>query len=169
VIVVHLYQKLLMSTAIFAVTVASIPVASRTYYEWRSRRHDVIDELESPQTVLGCTSAGLSLADGRVVPLPGFAMVPTNSELLTAMVARGVEISKYDGRVYGLLPVWPTCGNDPVRCHITKVDIASALEFVGDHAEDGGSRFSAVRAGGWSDAEYYWYERWQCRLDKAAK
>lgn len=121
--------------------------------------YDVIDTLNAPQHVVAVSEDGLLVANGSLVRLIGVSQVPHDSEVLQAMIERGVEVDRHDGRVYGLLSVWPRCGMNPVRVRITRVDIAHVLEFVADTSDEGGAR-KADATNGWSEATYGWYERW---------
>jgi hypothetical protein len=88
-----------------------------------------IETLQSPFSVTSWSEIGLRLADGRTVQLPGFRKLPTVSPALSEVTKRGVEIAS-DGRVYGLVRVHHWCGNDAVREHIARVDVADVLMFV---------------------------------------
>jgi len=88
-----------------------------------------VEALHSPIGITGWSESGLRLADGRTVQLPGFRKLPPASPALTEATKRGVEIAA-DGRVYGLVRVHHWCGNDPVREHIARVDVADMLMFV---------------------------------------
>src|SRR5262245_13928214 len=88
-----------------------------------------VEVLHSPTLVTGWSEDGLRLADGRILQLPGFRKLPRESAALTEATKRGVEIAS-DGRVYGLVRIWHWCGNDPVREHIARVDLADMLMFL---------------------------------------
>lgn len=90
-----------------------------------------IERLSSPVHLVGWSSDGLNLTNGRKVQLPGFVKLPTVSPALTEATKRGIEIDQ-NGRVFGLVRVHHWCGNDPVREHIAKVDIANLLAFLGE-------------------------------------
>lgn len=149
-----------------AVAVVSLPLAVRAC---QSRR---IEELRSPVAVTGWSRAGLLLADGRTVGLPGIRALPNASAGLSQAVRRGVELGP-DGRVVALVRVHHWCGNDPVRVHVARVDLAYLLLFVGEAeaagplapelrgrmAEKPGGRFSAW---GWEVGEYLQFRGW-CR------
>jgi hypothetical protein len=116
-----------------------------------------VDTLTSIVAVSGWTEVGLRLADGRMIQLPGFRRLPKTSAALTEVVRRGVEIDAA-GRVYGLIRIHHWCGNDPVREHIAKVDVAKVLAFLqeGDRtspAQEG--EVTALRAGG-TFSEWGW-------------
>jgi hypothetical protein len=89
----------------------------------------IIETLNSPVKVTGWTPSGLSLADGRTLPLPGMKSLPAKSEALDAATRSGVEVGR-DGRVYGLVRIGHFCGNDPVREHVTRVDLGFMLEYL---------------------------------------
>lgn len=135
------------------------------------RRKRVVEALRDPVAVAGWTPSGLRLGDGRTVPLPGIRVLPASSSLLAEATSRGVEVGA-DGRVVGLLRVHHWCGNDPVREHVARVDLALLLEFLGEgqpaappipgvaSAARPGGRFSPY---GWNISEYYEFRAW-CEL-----
>src|SRR5580765_8080734 len=88
-----------------------------------------IDTLKSPIQVVGWSAQGLRLADSRLIQLPGFCELPVISDALTEATGRGVEVSP-DGRVFGLVRIHHWCGNDPVRVHVVRVDLADLLTFL---------------------------------------
>jgi hypothetical protein len=90
-----------------------------------------VERLNSPVGVVGWSGSGLQLADGRTVQLPGLAALPVSSPALKEATKRGVEVGE-DGRVYGLVRVHHWCGNDPVREHIARVDLALLLLYLGE-------------------------------------
>jgi hypothetical protein len=90
-----------------------------------------IERLNSPVQVVGWSSDGFDLMDGRKVQLPGFVKLPNASTALAEATKRGIEVDQ-NGRVFGLVQVHHWCGNDPVREHIAKVDIANLLAFLGE-------------------------------------
>lgn len=88
-----------------------------------------IETLHAPVAVRGWSSSGLRLADGRVVPLPGFRALPESSVALATATRRGVEVEA-DGRVVGLVKIWHWCGNDALQHDVRRVDIGHLLEFL---------------------------------------
>ena len=129
-----------------------------------------IDKLETPAAVEGWTPKGLDLADGRQVILPGVVALPANSPVLAEAVRQGVEISP-EGQVYGLVKVHHWCGNDPVRKHLAKVNLAEMLLFAGDASPEvpfrGDSEaLRSVRPNrftqhGWNMSDYNRFQIWQ--------
>src|SRR5688572_6770987 len=89
----------------------------------------IVESLQLPVAVMGWSEEGLVLADGSSVQLPGFRWLPAQSAALSEITKRGIEISS-DGRIYGLTRIHHWCGNDPVREHIARVDIANVLAFL---------------------------------------
>ena len=130
-----------------------------------------IDTLASPVAVNGWSEAGLSLGDGRVIQLPGFAKLPETSTALTQATTGGVELAP-DGRIYGLIRINHWCGNDPVRNHIARVDLADMLvylkegqcttnpsdEVIQEAAPKSGGDFSQF---GWNISEYLNFQSWR--------
>jgi hypothetical protein len=90
-----------------------------------------VDSLAKPVAVRGWTTEGLQLTDGRLLPLPGVTALPKESVALSAGIKRGVEIDG-EGRVYGLVNIRRTCGNDPVVQRIVRVDLADVLVFLNE-------------------------------------
>ncbi len=128
---------------------------------------DQVETLEDPIAVSGWSNDRLTLDDGRRIGLPGITGLPSESEALTGAIAKGVEITP-DGRVIGLLKIHHWCGNDPVRTHIARVDLAHLLMFVGEvefetdeqilkDTRDGEFSFSEY---GWDVGDYYQFLRW---------
>jgi hypothetical protein len=129
----------------------------------------IVEELRSPATVTGWTREGLLLEDGRLVPLLGVTELPDKSEALTQATARGVELTP-EGRVVGLVKVHHWCGNDPVRLHLARVDLAHLLIFLGKVRHDplpkrlecptegdGEQRFHEE---GWRSGDYLVFREW---------
>ena len=128
-----------------------------------------IDKLQNPVAVLGWSSGGLRLADGRTVQLPGLRSLPSDSEALAEATKRGVEI-RANGRVWGLVSVHHWCGNDPIRRHFARVDIGQLLEFlVRDVPPELGEpldlRLTDGYFGvqGWNMSQWYAFEEWSGR------
>jgi hypothetical protein len=145
---------------------------------WRTGRFSPIEKIEalqSPTAVKGWTEAGLLLDGGRTIQLPGFRSLPAQSDALTEVVQRGVEIAT-NGRIFGLVKVHHWCGNDPVREHIAKVDISHMLLFlrVGESLDPitgtdfavrtPGGRFSKY---GWDLSEYMQFTSWVSWIEYA--
>ncbi|WP_165227794.1 hypothetical protein [Aquisphaera insulae] len=127
-----------------------------------------VETLRSPIPVEGWSGSGLLLPAGKVVPLPGFASLPEHSAALAEVTKRGVEVGK-DGRVYGLLRVHHWCGNDPIREHVSRVDVADLMAYLGEgktseamprprwSLQHAASAFSPA---GWRIEEFMGYCRW---------
>jgi hypothetical protein len=119
--------------AVIIVAFGALAWPRLTYYQMTGRwfPKQIVDSLHSPVAVAGWSHDGLRLADGRTIQLPGFRKLPTISAALSEVTKRGVEIAS-DGRVYGLVRVLHGCGNDPVRKHIARVDVADILMYLGE-------------------------------------
>ena len=136
-----------------------------------------IDKLQNPVAVLGWSSGGLRLADGRTVQLPGLRSLPSDSEALAEATKRGVEI-RANGRVWGLVSVHHWCGNDPVREHVAKVDLSDMVMFlhVGEPvgpvpdmqytAKESGGRFTEY---GWNVGEFLMFQSWWSTRDPQSR
>lgn len=134
-----------------------------------------IETLQNPIVVIKWDADGLSLADGRKVPISGVRSLPSQSPGLAEATKRGVEVGS-DGRVWGLVKVHHWCGNDPVRHHIARVDLAAMMIFlrVGEPsvpvreteflATEPGGRFSEW---GWNIGEFSHFQSWQRFKDAA--
>jgi hypothetical protein len=136
-----------------------------------------IDTLASPVLVSGWSEAGLSLADGRLVELPGFAKLPKTSAALLAATAGGVELAP-DGRVYGLLRINHWCGNDPMQTHIARVDLADMLVYLKEGQcttppTDEMMEYAASKPGGdfstfgWNISEFDTFRTWESMYSRA--
>jgi hypothetical protein len=136
-------------------------------------RFDMIESLQNPSLVRDWSENGLLLSDGRQVSIPGIIKLPITSEALTQSIKNGVEITS-DNRVIGLVRVHHWCGNDYVRTHLARVDLAYMLMYLkeGDYdplpdelavgrSDRGDGAFSEQ---GWNVSEYFPFERWTRRL-----
>ena len=132
-----------------------------------------IETLKNPVAVTRWSSDGLKLADGRTVQLSELRALPNQSVALAEATKRGVEIGA-DGRVWGLVKVHHWCGNDPVREHIARVDLAAMMIFL-RVAEpvvpiretdllitEPGGRFTEW---GWNVSEFFHFQSWQSIKD----
>jgi len=140
---------------------------------------DIIESLNNPVQVEAWTAAGLGSVDGRTIPLPGVTRLPETSDALAEAKKRGIEVAE-NGRVYGLVRVHHWCGNDPVREHLARIDIADLLRFLGEgeyavpsEAEKyrDPSRLGSFSRWGWDVGEYYLYRQWlgvAAELDRLA-
>lgn len=142
--------------AIFPILACAVVVVWVT--EWSPYRSDrpirIVDSLQSPIAVIGWSSDGISLADGRKVQLRGFKSLPVSSQALAEITKRGIEVTG-DGSVYGLVRVHHWCGNDPVGEHIARVEVSELLTFLeeGERAEsaDSATKFRIRREMGFSE------------------
>jgi hypothetical protein len=132
---------------------------------------EIVETLDNPQSVESWTKDGLKLADGRSVSLAGVASLPATSPMLAELVKRGVEVDIQSGRVFGLLPIWHWCGNDPVRKHVARVDIAQMLRFIDANKSTKGEWLGSdqLTDRGWNVSSYYAYERWLHSTEISAK
>lgn len=128
-----------------------------------------IDTLLNPVTVAKWSSEGLHLADGRTVQLPGVRSLSSDSAALAEATKRGVALDA-DGRVWGLVRVHHWCGNDPVKMHIARVDLASMMTFlrIGEPvASTTEAEFFNVTPGGtftewgWHIGEFEQFQAWE--------
>lgn len=115
------------SLSCLAVAVLLLPVINNR--SWPPR--DEIEVLANPILVQSWNEQGILLQNGSRVQLTGFKSLPRESFALEAATERGVELNS-DGRVVGLVKVWHWCGNDPVRKHVARVDLAKLLAFLGE-------------------------------------
>lgn len=168
--------RLVMLAALVAAVLALAPRIDFFMLTGRFSPINQIETLQSPVSVTGWSSDGLKLADGRTVQLSGLRALPGQSAALAEATKRGGEITS-DGRVWGLVKVHHWCGNDPVREHIARVDLADMMLFVraGEpvvpiREEDllitePGGRFTAW---GWNVSEFSYFQSWQ-RLKNAER
>ncbi len=149
-------------------------VAARPYYlhllrTGRLTPIEIVEALRDPLPVRGWDAQGLYLGDGRSVALPGLRALPADSRALQECTRRGVEIDA-DGRVWGLVPIHHWCGNDPVRKHLARLDLAELLTYlqVGEPLTAPKNADQRVRVPGgqfsqhgWNVSEFYGYQTWQ--------
>lgn len=128
-----------------------------------------IEPLLNPVAVNKWSSDGLHLADGRTVQLPGVRLLPSESAALAEATKRGVELHA-DGRVWGLVRVHHWCGNDPVKLHVARVDLANMMMFlrIGEPIASIPEidSFSATPGGtftemGWRIGEFMQFQAWK--------
>ena len=157
--------------ALLTVVCVAMALPRLTLYQLTGFPIRKVDTLRSPIAVSGWTTQGLLLADGRTVQLPGFHTLPSESVALTEASKRGVEIAT-DGRVYGLVQVIHGCGNDPVREHIARVDVADLLMYLREgewttppSAEAlelaARERGGTLKNGGWEVSEFMMFQHWK--------
>ena len=164
-------------TVISLLTVGTIALAVSLGWPWidfwmltgRFVPIENIETLKHPVAVSKWTPAGLLVADGQTVSLPGLNALPADSAALSEAVKRGVEIRE-DGRVWALVQIHHWCGNDPVREHIARVDLSDMLTFlrIGEPTNsvpqakflvrDAGGSFSES---GWDIGEFLNFQSWQ--------
>jgi len=128
---------------------------------WAPIEH--VETLSNPVQVVRWSDTALILADGRQVPLRGIAQLPRESNALKAATSEGVEVTP-DGAVIGLLPIHHWCGNDPVRRHIARIDIARLLLFLGEGEPQSGPKADRgipflFTKWGWNASEYFAFQR----------
>jgi hypothetical protein len=129
-----------------------------------------VESLQSPLSVTGWSDAGLQIADGRTIPIPGIAHLPATSPALIEATKRGIEIAP-DGQITCLVRTYHWCGNDPVTADIRRVNLSEMLTFlqVGqptvpvlapdllDRTPGG----SVEPEAGWNVSQYFDFRMWQ--------
>jgi hypothetical protein len=128
-----------------------------------------VETLQHPVEVTRWDAAGLHLADGRTVELPGVGALPEDSPAVREAMKRGVEV-RQDGRVTALVRIHHWCGNDPVREHVARVDLSAMIIFLRlgqpatpvpeteRRAKAPGGSFSKS---GWNVGEFLQFQSWQ--------
>jgi len=131
----------------------------------------IVEPLLNPVAVTGWTTDSLQLADGREIPLPDVHELPLESEALTVLTKRGVEIGA-DGRPVGQVQLRSWCGNCDAgaRRHFMRVDVADALIYLGI-AQTGlpeprpgfrpGRTGGDLQESGWEITEFRMFDVWQ--------
>ncbi|HWD37969.1 MAG TPA: hypothetical protein VG944_03920 [Fimbriimonas sp.] len=121
-----------------------------------------VDRLTNPVQVSGWTEGGLRLADGRIVMPLGMIRLPETSAVLQTLTEHGVQVDS-DGRTYGLVRIWHSCGNDPVRYDLSKIDLAQLLAFEREgkstlkpdlHARASFEKMGGSSSHGWSISDF---------------
>jgi hypothetical protein len=112
------------------VIVVTLGSAMWLYQHIRNRPIDILERLNDPRRLVTWTDSSLKLSGGVVVPLPEVRGIQWNSPVLYDLSANGIEVC--DGHAYGLVRIWHWCGNDRVRTHIARVDVAQLLLFTQD-------------------------------------
>jgi hypothetical protein len=92
-----------------------------------TRQH--IDELDNPKTVSQIYPHGILLQDRTFVELPNITEIPVKSSVFQAALKQGIEMNQ-DGNVYGILKLWHSCGNDPIRLDLRKVNLSDLAAFL---------------------------------------
>lgn len=124
---------------------------------------NIIEKLNDPIKVTNWNNKGLVAADGRIIPLPDMVALPTESAALAEVMKQGVVEIAPDGRIYGLVRIRHFCGNDIVRNHIARVDIAKMLLFLGEGEPKLSKRYVAQAGGrfteyGWNLSDFMGFE-----------
>lgn len=88
-----------------------------------------VDSLKDPVAVTGWDTDGLVLANGQRLRLPLSKDLPVPAKALAAATQHGIEIHD-SGAAFGLVEIHHWCGNDPVRYHLAKVNLANLLAYV---------------------------------------
>lgn len=153
-----IYVVVVLAALLVLVQVALVLVPGRS----------VIESLESPVAVIGWSGDGLLLEGDSTLTLPGILRLPDSSDALNEATRHGVEVSEA-GRVVGLVRVHHWCGNDLVRRHLARVDLADMLRFLGEGVpatspapcEDWGIRKEQTFTGsGWKVEDYLAFRQW---------
>lgn len=159
--------------AVFLIAIAGVcALPALRHYELTGRffpiRH--IESLTNPIAIASWNQHELIAADNRRIKLPNVVELPSRSVALDGMIGRGVEVDA-TGRVIGLVHVIHGCGNDPVREHIARVDIADVLRYLGEgvHLNPLGEvdrkrpyQGLAFSSAGWEISEFSDYQhRWR--------
>lgn len=95
--------------------------------------------------------------------------------MLERATEHGVEVGA-DGRVIGLMDVWHSCGNDPVRDHVARVGLAYLLMYTrkGEFTDPPQDPIDwppdmmpyviesrrSISKYGWRSGQYAWFQRY---------
>ena len=167
--------KVVLIGAVLVGLVAMSPVIyTRCDHFLLTGRFSPIDQVETLQgavAVNGWSEDGLLLADGRTITLPGLTSLPKASVALAAATERGVQAGQ-DGRVYGLVKIHHWCGNDPVRNHVARVDLAHMLMYFREgepssalaEAMFGHRQAAGFSQSGWNISDYLGFKSFEQSL-----
>ncbi len=86
------------------------------------------DNLNSPQGVTSIEDDAIRFASGNRIPLPGAKLLRDTPSFSHALSKHGVELTS-SGELFGLIKVNHWCGNDPVRYHVSRVNLASLIAY----------------------------------------
>lgn len=89
----------------------------------------IIETLHGPVAVAGIEKNGLRISDNRLLNIPGAATLDLPPAISRDIMKHGVEIAP-DGTILALLRVHHWCGNDPVRVHFARLELASVLLLI---------------------------------------
>lgn len=159
-------QRIMIGVAVTAIALGVIISVSRA--------GRIIEELRSAVAVADWSESGLTLVDGRTVSFPGLRLTPELAPALAEATRRGVELAP-DGRVYALVRVHHWCGNDPIREHIARVDLARMLLYLSSAAStltpdlDLPPRGGRFTASGWEVSQFQSYPYWCAIVESRGK
>lgn len=93
-------------------------------------RVEIHDHLLAPAAITHVEADAIEVADGRRAELAGIGeLVAVCPSLRT-----GVDVSP-DGTVWGLVPIFHWCGNDPVGQHEERIPLAPLIRFLRESPE----------------------------------
>lgn len=157
---------------VLSLSLLLLAVLATPYFDFYQRTgrflpKNIIETLQSPVVVTNCYADTLQLKDGRSISVEGISNLHTNSIALSELTKRGIEATG-DGRVYGLVRIHHWCGNDPVREHIVRVDLAKVLNFLKDNSlsdneddKSSGNVMGRFSQWGWNISEFCSYQAFE--------
>lgn len=126
----------------------------------------IVEPLHHRTRVVARQGTSLTLADNETITLPGVQKMMEPTPLLDAACERGVRL--VEGRPVGQMRIWHWCGNDFVRYHLVRVDLANLAVFAGEGIpEDSSSTpestsdVESLSKWGWKVDEYERFKKWE--------
>ena len=87
------------------------------------------EQLDHPVAVNEVTDKSMILADGRSVSLRFIKRIPKADPVFLRALKHGVEAGR-DGETFGLITVYPYCGNDPYRWYTFRINLSDLAGYM---------------------------------------
>lgn len=128
---------------VFWIALVAIAVAMFGYRRFQDPAPIVIrDHLVTPVPVASVTADRIVFADGATREVVGIG----NLVAACPSIRSGVEMST-DGRIWGLVPIFHWCGNDPLQDHIERIPLDHLCRYFRDEPSPDGVAGAFTRDG----------------------